>query len=125
MISTSDETLLLGTDWFKRTRAVLDFNNKSVQLTFLAKTILAPILIHIGEVPRYVSFQEEEIDNEIDEIFDEYEYEDDLIEKEIHFLNSESKDILNDYLDEEDDDDKTDNPALFLAQAEKGNEWNT
>ncbi|PKY63490.1 hypothetical protein RhiirA4_492617, partial [Rhizophagus irregularis] len=62
----------------------------SVRLTFLAKTILAPISIYIGEVPRYVSFQEEEIDNEIDKIFDEYEYEDDLIEKEIHFLNSKS-----------------------------------
>lgn len=156
VIDSKDETLLLGTDWFRRTRAVLDFNNKSVQLTFLAKTILAPISIHIGEVPRYVSFQEEEIDNEIDEIFDEYEYEDDLIEKEIHLLNSESsedeeiweqwyqqplnynpwdekeeipdqynllEDILNDYLTE-DDEDKTDNPALFLAQAEKGNEWN-
>ncbi|GBC24699.2 retroviral aspartyl protease family protein [Rhizophagus irregularis DAOM 181602=DAOM 197198] len=156
VIDSKDETLLLGTDWFRRTRAVLDFNNKSVQLTFLAKTILALISIHIGEVPGYVSFQEEEIDNEIDEIFDEYEYEDDLIEKEIHLLNSESsedeeiweqwyqqplnynpwdekeeipdqynllEDILNDYLTE-DDEDKTDNPALFLAQAEKGNEWN-
>ncbi|CAB4422014.1 unnamed protein product [Rhizophagus irregularis] len=120
VIDSKDETLLLGTDWFRRTRAVLDFNNKRN--------------------------------------FDEYEYEDDLIEREIHLLNSESseeeelweqwyqqplnynpwdekeetpdqynslEDILNDYLIEDDDDDKTDNPALFLAQAEKGNEWNT
>jgi hypothetical protein len=42
----------------------------------LAKTIVAPIAIHIGEVPKYVTFEEEETDNEIDEIFEEYEDED-------------------------------------------------
>ena len=91
VIDSRDETLLLGTDWFKRTRAVLDFNNKSVRLTFLAKTVTVPIAIHVGETLKYVGFEEDFDEEELEEIFDEYEYED-LVEKEIHLVNSESSD---------------------------------
>ncbi|PKY59937.1 hypothetical protein RhiirA4_516821 [Rhizophagus irregularis] len=143
VIDSKDKTLLLETDWFKHNRSVLDFNNKSVQLTFLTKTIITPISIHIGE----------EIDNKINEIFDKYEYKDDLIEKEIHFFNSKSskeerimkqwyqqplnynpwdekeeipdqynslKDILNEYLIEEEDEDKMTTLHYFLLKQKKG-----
>ena len=59
VIDSKDETLLLSTDWFRRTRAVLDFDNQTVQLTFLAKRITAPIAIFVGEKSNFIGFEKD------------------------------------------------------------------
>ena len=48
VIESRNDTLLLGTDWFNKTRAILDFERQIVCLKFMNKEISVPIAIFIG-----------------------------------------------------------------------------
>ena len=138
VIESPDENLLLGTDWFKRTKAVLNFDEGKLRFKYLTKAASVPITYYDNS-----SFElDEDPDTSMDELIDVIEdltnndqYEDEYLnERDIFYLHSEEN--TSDESEESFDFDETElfanpwknNPAVFLAQAEKENveisEWN-
>jgi hypothetical protein len=132
VIDSADDNLLLGTDWFEKTKAQWNFANRTLKLTYQGEettvktthTHAPPVTIEPEE-----DYDEEEIQNELEHEL-EYEYEDDLIESESYFSETsenwdEEKLYDNPWKDEEPKTSMNyweaqiyndeENPALYLT----------
>jgi len=138
VIESPDENLLLGTDWFKRTKAVLNFDERKLRFKYLTKAISVPITYYDNS-----SYElDEDPDTSMDELIDVIEdltnndqSEDEYLdERDIFYLHSEEN--TSNENEEPFDFNETElfanpwdsNPAVFLAQTERenveNNEWN-
>ena len=86
IIDSSNETLLLGTDWCLMTNAKVDFEYKELKINYKGKRAIAEISME-GIRKDIIPQDYEELDDEIDEMLeeedsDEYEDESDLDERE-------------------------------------------
>ena len=138
VIESPDENLLLGTDWFKRTKAVLNFDERKLRFKYLTKAIIVSITYYDNSFYE----QNEDPDTSMDELIDVIEdltnddqYEDEYLdERDIFYFHSEEN--TSDEGEEPFDFNETElfanpwdnNPAVFLVQSEKenveNNEWN-
>jgi hypothetical protein len=96
VIESPNETLLLGTDWFSKTNAKLDFGNQQVILHYDNKTITVPVTQYANEEPKCIAFNDN--NNEIIKALDnkndnEFEYEDEEVEtQEFYSVYSDESD---------------------------------
>src|SRR3954453_8888742 len=136
VIESLDENLLLGTDWFKRTKAILNFDEKRVKFRYLTKSTSVPITFYDSssvELDEESNTSMDELIDVIEDLTNDQYEEEDLDERDIFYFNSE-KDIsddesLFDYNEKElFTNPWDDNPAVFLAQTEQpkpqNSEWN-
>jgi len=138
VIESTEETLLLGTDWFTKTNAELSFGSNTVKLRYLNKSITVPITHYANEDPKCIAqedqsnfideddeWEEEYEDEEIDEIpvyFTDFSYSDSDLEynpwsdhKPPKNEPEESKE--NNFYETIEDEVEEENPAIYLAQA--------
>src|SRR5688572_20674369 len=99
VIDSSDDNLLLGTDWFEKTRAQWNFGNRTLRLTYGDNETIVKTT-HIHNSPVFVESDEEQDEEEIQDELEkeleyEYEYEDDLDKVETYFSET------SDYWDED------------------------
>jgi hypothetical protein len=77
VIESTEETLLLGTDWFTKTNAELSFGSNTVRLRYLNKSITVPITHYANEDPKCIAMEDQSnFIDEDDEWEEEYEDED-------------------------------------------------
>ena len=122
VIPSKDNVLILGNDWLRRIDAIIHYKRETLIINHKGRTIHVPISYTI---------KRNCITTEIDEDSeDEYESEDDLIESQIYYSdnayssdeeNLEYNPWLNHAVEPEfqDEDELMENPAVFLAEAEK------
>ena len=138
VIDSQDETLLLGTDWFRKTHASLDFGTNQIRLRYLAKTITVPVTSSANEIPVNYPTPSDQQDDELEQVLNDYE-EEELSEIEAYMADSqeeyeEETDLLpldynpwneenSVYLTLAFKEEFEHNPAVFLAETSKENIW--
>ena len=132
VIESSEDTLLLGTDWFHKTNANLNFGTNTIKLQYEDKVVTIPITHHVDEDPKCIAFEDD--DNISQEKYEE-EYEDESYDEEEinysdHAIETDeeyySEDIALDYNPWTNEIKFEERPAASLAHAEvyNSNEWN-
>ena len=66
VIESLNKNLLLGTDWFKRTKAILNFDERKVKFRYLTKSASVPITFYDSSSVEL----DEESDTSMDELID-------------------------------------------------------
>ena len=89
VIESPDENLLLGTDWFKRTKAILNFDERKVKFRYLTKSASVPITFYDSSSVELDEESDTSMDELIDVIedltYDQYE-EEDLDKRDIFYF---------------------------------------
>jgi predicted aspartyl protease len=138
VIDSQDETLLLGTDWFRKTHASLDFGTNQIRLRYLAKIITVPITSSANETPVSLPNYYEQPEDELEQVLDDYE-EEELSEIEAFLADSQEESEAEieplplDYNPWNDEnpvymtlafqEEFELNPAVFLAETTNENIW--
>ncbi|CAG8781668.1 772_t:CDS:1, partial [Acaulospora morrowiae] len=81
VIESRDETLLLGTDWFQKTKARIHFDEQKIFLRYQGKELEIPIS-HNGVEELTRPDESEESDYESGGTYGEFEYESEEVEEE-------------------------------------------
>ncbi|CAG8640431.1 13606_t:CDS:2, partial [Acaulospora morrowiae] len=122
VVDLSDETFLLGNDWFERVKARIYYDEQKFVLKHNGKIIKIPIsndvtkkiLVNEGEKeePNDEGWDKDETDQILDEVIYEEEEVDErkgyFVEEEMNDLNSDSEDRMNNL-----------GPAAYLSQVEE------
>ncbi|CAG8737842.1 24157_t:CDS:2, partial [Cetraspora pellucida] len=109
IIESKDEILLLGMDWFKRTRARLHVDESKLYVHYQDQVAEVP-MSYDGECPPV-----EATENEENGTFDEFEYEDEMLNEAEGYFTSEVSD--NELFDNPWKDHHS--PAVYLSHMEE------
>ncbi|CAG8522358.1 5962_t:CDS:2, partial [Scutellospora calospora] len=89
VIESSDETLLLGTDWFQKVKARIHFDEQKLILKYQGRTIEVPIS-YTGNEALNQHNKENNWDVESGDTFDEFTYEDEDLDEAEGYYTLES-----------------------------------
>ena len=112
VIDSTEDNLLLGTDWFDKTKAQWNFATKVLTIRYNNKEVQVGTT-HTAPTPfTFKTLEENEDDIQAQQDL-EYELEDDLKEYESYYFEDQSilEEILNEYDYLEDD-----NPVVYLTE---------
>jgi hypothetical protein len=109
VIESTEDTLLLGTDWFNKARATLNFDDQTLQIRYMGKVVVIPTN-HVKGNEFILQDDEDDFNELIEELEKEEEYEqEDLEEVEANF--SEATEGI-----------QEENPACYLSTVEQAKE---
>jgi hypothetical protein len=110
VIESQEETLLLGIDWFQKTRAKWNFGSQTLQIQYDDKTVKIGTTHFIDEIPLSITDSE----NSNDEL-EEIEYDDEDLEEQETYYSDHAKrnETLEEY--EETNSQAEENPAIYLS----------
>ncbi|CAG8759806.1 8759_t:CDS:2 [Cetraspora pellucida] len=123
-----DENLLLGTDWFQKARAMVNFDEQKLVIRYLGRRFEVPIMhTDKGKQKEYVnedmrSGDHDGDENDDDDLFEEFEYEsEDLEEVESYSTDSIPVGEVSESESEGriDDENVEESPAVCLAVMEE------
>ncbi|CAG8599198.1 13129_t:CDS:2, partial [Acaulospora morrowiae] len=113
VVKSRDEMLLLGTDWFQKSKARIHFDEKKLYLQYAGEAIEVPISHHGTE-----SLLEPESDQESAEtdLFDEFEYEEEKVDERGGYYTG---DVLSDEELYENPWEEMESLAIYLTNVEE------
>jgi hypothetical protein len=126
VIDSSENTLLLGTDFFEKTQAQWDFVNKTLRLTYNNEQTIVQTT-HTHNDPLYLDSDEEKDDEKVQQEL-EYELESDLDENETYhsevsdqwdedlYSNPWQNEEPEKHKEKESNTTNDENPAVFLTE---------
>ncbi|CAG8604067.1 8975_t:CDS:2, partial [Cetraspora pellucida] len=124
VLESVDETLLLGTDWFQKAWAMLDFDEQKLVIRYMGRRFEVPIM-HMDKGKQKECILEElesgdHDEDEANELFDEMEYESEELE-EVESFTSNNGPTDNDDDTEEIREKRVEieSPAVCLAVMEE------
>jgi hypothetical protein len=133
VLESRDEVLILGNDWLKFADADMSWRQSTLTIRKNGITVKAPItftktskvITQEGDDSEEEDYEDEELLEEFPIYFSDYSETDSDNDLEYNPWTEETSPNYESSIHEETIDNYSDNPAIYLAEAESSGEWNT